>query len=158
MLDLVMSCLMVRRDWFAISPGPTSTDRPRTRRPSLTRFVNNGVASSARATGRSAHGVRYELPNRYRPMERVRSFPTHSGPSRVLSCRAAFVTEETSHTGGTASSLRHRKRPAVLCPATGGICRGALRVRVAGWDLMVLNPALSAHPTKTVVRAAATVP
>ncbi len=61
----------------------------------------------------------------------VKSFPTNPGPSRGLSCRPAFVADETSHTGGTASFLRHRKRPAVLCPATGGICRGALKISSA---------------------------
>ncbi len=53
----------------------------------------------------------------------VKSPPTHSGPSRVLSCRTDFVAEETSHTRGTASFLRPRKRPAVRYPATGGVCR-----------------------------------
>ncbi len=48
---------------------------------------------------------------------RPKSFPTHSGPSRVLSCRAALIAEDMSHTGGTANVLRHRERPAVLCCA-----------------------------------------
>ncbi|PID37957.1 MAG: hypothetical protein CSB49_08055 [Proteobacteria bacterium] len=50
---------------------------------------------------------------------------THSGPSRVPSCRADLVAEDMSHTGDLASCLRPRKRPAVLYPATAGICRDA---------------------------------
>ncbi len=56
---------------------------------------------------------------------RSESTPTQSGPSRVLSGRADVVAEEMSHRGGRVNSLRPRKRPAALCPATGGMCRGA---------------------------------
>ncbi len=61
----------------------------------------------------------------------AKSFPTESEPSPVLSCRTDFVAEETSHTGGLASFPRPRERPAVLSPATGGMCEGALSVNRA---------------------------
>ncbi len=53
--------------------------------------------------------------------QRSWSTSTHSGPSRVLSCRADVVAQDTSQTGGTASFLRPRERPAVLRPATKGM-------------------------------------
>ncbi len=92
----------------------------------------------------------------------IKSFPTPSGPSRLASCRADFVAEETSHTGALASFLRPRTRPAVLVSAAGGVCRGSRKTGLLslslyaaiGVALLWAGDAEARYPTRARVERA----